>query len=462
LETELIITSQPSRRVRTKAGGVVLFALASIALLLSPAGCSSRVNLMPTPNVYAWGNYDPFDEVPQSLKNNRVEVMYVTDRLPADPAKDGVYYGIGRSRSAAFGVTELTIGKDVSWDELVKASRSGFRKEALELKITKTTELGRFEATPPRLVQVIHEDPTSRPTMEPGEVDPAARQANLDFNRELSTRLAVTPLKEVYIYVHGVANTFNDANMTIGELWHFLGRRGVPIAYTWPAGKSGVLRGYTYDRESSEFTIHHLKQLLKLIASNPDVQKINILSHSRGTDVATSALRELYLEVKNSGQTLGQTMKIGTIVLAAPDMDFDVVTQRLFTERLGQVMGHQSAIYICSQDKALGISNWLFSGGTRLGKLESKMFNPAEIEALRRSPKTQIIDAQIANAGAFGHDYFHSNPAVSSDLILLLRYQKEPGPENGRPLLVKENGFWSIDDKYPNLVRHPDAQAAGK
>jgi hypothetical protein len=90
------------------------------------------------------------------------------------------------------------------------------------------------------------------------------------------------------------------------------------------------------------------------------------------------------------------------------------------------------------------------------------MFNPAEIEALRRSPKTQIIDAQIANAGAFGHDYFHSNPAVSSDLILLLRYQKEPGPENGRPLLVKENGFWSIDDKYPNLVRHPDAQAAGK
>lgn len=458
----MIIISQPSKRVRTNAGGAVLFALASVALLLSPAGCSSRVNLMPTPNVYSWGNYDPFEEVPQSLKNNRVEVLYVTDRLPADPAKDGVYYGIGRSRSAAFGVTELTIGKDVSWDELVKASRSGFRKEALELKITKTTEMGRFAATPPRLVQVMPEGPTTRPTMQSVGDDPAEQETKLAFNRELSARLAVTPLKEVYIYVHGVANSFNDANMTMGELWHFLGRRGVPIAYTWPAGKTGLLRGYTYDRESSEFTVHHLKQTLKLIAANPDVEKINILSHSRGTDVTASAIRELYLEIKNSGQTLGQTMKFGTVIFAAPDMDFDVVTQRLFTERLGQVMGHQTAMYICSQDKALGISNWLFGGGTRLGKLESKMFTPAEIEALRSSPRTQVIDAQVANAGAFGHDYFHSNPAVSSDLILLLRYQKEPGPENGRPLIVKENGFWSIDDKYPNLVRHPDAQAAGK
>ena len=52
--------------------------------------------------------------------------------------------------------------------------------------------------------------------MEAVEDDPAALEANAAFNRELSARLAVTPLKEVYIYVHGVANSFNDANMTIG------------------------------------------------------------------------------------------------------------------------------------------------------------------------------------------------------------------------------------------------------
>ena len=37
--------------------------------------------------------------------------------------------------------------------------------------------------------------------------------------------------------------------LVIAELWHFLGRQGVPILYTWPAGFGG-LRGYTRDRES--------------------------------------------------------------------------------------------------------------------------------------------------------------------------------------------------------------------
>jgi hypothetical protein len=68
---------------------------------------------------------------------------------------------------------------------------------------------------------------------------------------------------------------------------------------------------------------------------------------------------------------------------------------------------------------------------------------------MRHSHVAQIIDARISNPGAFGHDYFHSNPAVSSDLILMMRYHLLPGAENGRPLRVTKNGFWTIDDDYP-------------
>jgi len=100
----------------------------------------------------------------------------------------------------------------------------------------------------------------------------------------------------------------------------------------------------------------------------------------------------------------------------------------------------------------LGISNWLFGGGMRLGKIRADTFSPEEMEALRRAKTVQIIDAQISNAGAFGHDYFHSNPAVSSDLILLMRYQLPPGADSGRPLGGTGNGFWSIDDHYPDAT----------
>ncbi len=446
----------PGMRQRT----ALLFTCIVLALL---GGCSTKVSLMPTPNLYAWGNFDPFENIPPSLQNNRVEVLYVTDRAPLNTTSDQVTYGYGRSRSAAFGISELTIGKDVSWEQLVKASRTKNRENDLELKVTRTTELGRFASTPPKLIEIVDPNSTTRPRMGVSSEEAASHQvAELAFNRELSARLAVTPLKEVYLFVHGFSNTFDDSIFTSGELWHFFGRRGVPIAYTWPAGSPGLLRGYTYDRESSEFTVYHLKQTLKLIAANPDVEKINIISHSRGTDVAASAIRELYLEVKDSGKSIRETMKFGTVVLAAPDMDFDVVAQRLMTERLGQLVGDHTVIYVCSEDKALAVSNWLFGGANRFGKLQSTMFSPAEIELMRKSNTSQIIDAQLANAGAFGHDYFHSNPAVSSDLILLMRYHLNPGAENARPLRVKQNGFWSIDEDYPGPPRNLDAQTSGK
>ena len=42
-----------------------------------------------------------------------------------------------------------------------------------------------------------------------------------------------------------------------------------------------------------------------------------------------------------------------------------------------------------------------------------------------------------------------ANPAVSSDLMLLMRYALPPGAEYGRPLEVSEAGLWVVHDGYP-------------
>jgi esterase/lipase superfamily enzyme len=212
-----------------------------------------------------------------------------------------------------------------------------------------------------------------------------------------------------------------------------------------------LLQGYTYDRESSEFTVYHLKQVIRLIASCPDVKKLHIICHSRGTDTTLNALRELHMEIHGSHRSTGQVLKLGTVVMAAPDIDMDVVVQKLTSARLGRVPEH-FAIYVCARDNALGISNWLFSGIRRLGQLNADLFTPEELAMLRASNKMQIIDARVSDPGDFGHDYFHSNPAVSSDLILLLRYDLAPGPQNGRPLRIERKGFWEVDDNYPGNV----------
>jgi esterase/lipase superfamily enzyme len=221
-----------------------------------------------------------------------------------------------------------------------------------------------------------------------------------------------------------------------------------------------LLRGYNYDRESSEFTVYHLKQTLKLIGSCPEVKKVHIIGHSRGTDVVSSALRELHLEIGGTQGDMKATrsaLKLGTVVLAAPDIDLDVTIQRMATARIGNVP-ERSVIYVQADDKALGMANWLFSGVTRLGEVKSDMFSPEEIHALRERQSPQIINAHVSDTGAFGHDYFHSNPAVSSDLILLMRYQFQPGADFGRPLGVNKNGFWLIEDGYPGAQKAPEAK----
>jgi esterase/lipase superfamily enzyme len=436
-----------------------------LVLITASSGCQSSPQLMPTPNLYAWGDFDPYADVPPQLQNNCVEVLYMTDRSPQGDSQHTMAYGFGRSRAVAVGVSVVQFGNDVSWPELVQASRSLKRSVKLDVTVPKTTEIVRFPVTPRKLVQV--ENPTTSPTSAPARVmlgdekDAEELAAEDAVRRGLSARMALTPVKEVYLFVHGYNNDFQESVQTIAQLWHFLGRQGVPIAYSWPAGSKGLLRGYTYDRESSEFTVFHLKQMLRIIASCPDVRKINIICHSRGTDVVINSLRELHLEITGSGRSTREVLKLGTLVMAAPDVDLDVVIQKFSTVRLGQVP-ERFVVYVCSQDKALGLANWLFGGGGRFGQLKANLFTPAELETMRNSSTIQIVDAQISNPGSFGHDYFHSNPAVSSDLILLLRYHRSPGADTGRPLRITPHGFWAIDDSYPRPSDTAPVQIAGK
>jgi esterase/lipase superfamily enzyme len=291
---------------------------------------------------------------------------------------------------------------------------------------------------------------SAQPTTTSADVDAAYELSE----NELSARLAKSRVKDVYVYVHGVQNSFADSVLTIAEIYHFLGRQGVAIAYSWPAGGRGLLRGYNYDYNSSEFTVYHLKQMLRKIAANPDVNKIHILAHSRGTDALLSAVRELHLEISGGGRSTREVLKLGSVVLAAPDLDVDVVIQRAATARVGLVP-ERATIYICDKDSALGLSRFLF-GSMRLGKLKPEIFTPEELKALRGSRNLAVVDARVEKPGSMGHSYFYQNPAVSSDLILLMRYHLAPGAEHGRPLNATDNGFWSIDDSYGRNLDLPD------
>ena len=422
-----------------------LYALGLLLAVGLLAGCPGP-HLMPTPNVYVQAPSNPFADVAPSLRTNTVDVLYATDRQPV-PRDDGTLaYGSGRSFSLAVGSCVVAIGQDVAWDTLVQQSRQAERSQALPLRIRALTEQVRFLATP--MPFVLH---NGLPTVAPA-VQEAYEHAAEQVRQDLRQRLTLTARKAAYVYIHGYNNTFDDGVLVIAELWHFLGRQGVPILYTWPAGSGGGLRGYTHDRESGEFTIFHLKQFVRLLAATPELEELHLIAHSRGTDVLTSALRELYIETHAAGKDFRTVYRIKNVVLAAADLDLEVVSQRLAAEYVG-LGTERTTIYVSDVDRAIGFANLLFMSFRRIGQLRPEDLTDEQRQHLERVARTQLIDARVPT-GFLGHAYFYRHPAVSADLVLVLRDQLEPGSP-GRPLHKRGANFWQITPEYPGVPGTP-------
>ncbi len=425
---------------------VVIFILAAGAMVLA-GGCVGPAlmpTLMPTPNLYAHTPDNPFPDVPPAFRTSTVDVVYVTDREPEGDPNQDPQYGSRRSKSLAFGMTLVKMGKDVPWNDLVTASRSTERQVSLPMSTVETRELGRFPPVPTREVERDGQFVES-----PESVD-ARLAAEAQFKALVAERLGLTPKKEVYVFIHGIGSNFSEPMFIMAGIWHFMGRSGIPVAYTWPAGGGdSPLQSYNYDRESSEFTVFHLKQFLRLLASCPGVEKIHILAHSSGTNTALTALRELAIEVRASGGDAREALKIGCFVLAAADIDLEVSTQRVSAERIMRVP-EQMVLYVSPTDTNLSIAEWLFGSKQRLGQSqEAGDLTQRRTELLQHLPGIQFIEVRMAGALSGSHDYFYSHPAVSSDLILLLRDNRRPGAENGRPLVSEPGGLWRIDEDYP-------------
>jgi esterase/lipase superfamily enzyme len=429
----------------------------ALAALLSLAGCATTTHpMMPTPALYTGPQAKPlFTDVPTVVRTPSLELLYITDRAPAQNPNEQLPYTSERSRSEAFGVTTVLFGEGMTWDALVKQSLQVERKPTLDLNLGPTREIGRYPAIPYPLAA------TSTGVMRAPSVLAAHDAAERALQAEVARLLATSPRKELVLFVHGVANTFEDAAVTMGELCHFLGREFICAIFSWPAGgKRGALFGYQVDYESSLFAAEHMRKTIRAIAGTPGLQKIHLLAHSRGTDVLITAVSDLGVEAYSQRDDIAQRYKIGNVVLLAPDIDIDVAIAKVFKLSsdpgapygsapnpqavFGGGSGVRLTLYVSPNDKALATSGWLFGSIFRLGRLDRAAITPEQVEHVRLLGSVDVIQFQ-GKADLFGHSYFVSNPGVSSDLIALLRYGLGPN-DPGRSLEEIEKPFWRIPE----------------
>ena len=358
-------------------------------------------------------------------------VYYVTDRTARGMGGAVSTYGHGRSASMAFGEAALRFDKlAVDFD-----SRS--------IRVREVTEHVRFPATPLPFTRNGDQIVTNRTALAGYE---AATRA---FQARVAQALRASGQDEVVVFVHGYNNDFDDALTTISNIWQATGRSAVPIAYTWPADNPGLF-GYFKDRESGEFSIFHLKETLRLLADVPGLKSIQLIAHSRGTDVATSALREMIIAARAAGMNPRQVLKIDNLVLAAPDLDFDVVRQRLIAERFAPAF-ECITVYMNPNDGALGFAQTVNSG-TRFGRLSFEDLGMSERDILNQAGNVYFVDVSGVVAPR-GHSYFRENPVVLSDIVTLFRTGAPPGgPE--RNLSHIASNFWMLE-QFPDITFVP-------
>ncbi|MEP3631001.1 MAG: alpha/beta hydrolase [Hyphomicrobiales bacterium] len=361
----------------------------------------------------------------------------MTDRAPVHE-NGKLSYNEERSNSTVFGASKVSFGKNQNWQALSAASGAIKRTQKLPLNVLENREILRFDETPTAFKVV-----NGKPVRNPDAVASYNRKRSL-FQAQIREQMRIANKNEVVIFVHGFNNSFEDAVYSIADIWHFSGRRGVPIAYTWPAGAGGAF-GYFKDRESGEFTVFHLKEFISQLSQIPELEKIHIIAHSRGTDVTTTALRELIIAVRAQNKNPKDVLKIENLVMAAPDLDFSVVRQRLIAEGFGASFG-QITVYVNPGDTALGLAQALLTG-ERLGKLTQDKLQPAEQKIFAELKTVNLVNVEGVK-GLTGHAYYRTNRNVLSDISAIIREGSLPGTPS-RPLTRIEGNFWNMPLEYP-------------
>ena len=413
-----------------------------VVLIIVITGCAAdqpyQIDLMPAPDIFSAIGWQPFSDTSPAKDGSTIEILFATDRTPAEEEDKETYYQNERGYVLRLGKGEVNLGQgEYTWEEMKRVSLLKNRTENLPLQVIGAEEYGILHTTvtefdPPELQGLISEQP-------------AKRYASL-----INDKLDRSNKKDIYIYVHGYKVNFENPVLVSSELWHFLGYEGVFIAYAWPSTPS--VWAYASDAETAAVSSRNLRLFVQYLAEKTTALNIHIIGYSMGTRLVADALNELALI--NSGKELKnvrEQLRMGHVVLVGSDID-EGIFANMFLNGILNIVGGIS-VYVSAGDKALGLSEWLFDR-ERLGQFaRDREIEENTANLLLRYPNLNFIDVTEAEGAMTGngHAYFRKSPWASSDILVTLMYDLPPG-ERG---LVRSNGnpIWTFPSDYVQKLR---------
>lgn len=226
--------------------------------------------------------------------------------------------------------------------------------------------------------------------------DPLTQQEAI---RRFDKRVAATPKRQALVFVHGYNTLFAEAVYRFAQIVHDSGTNALPVLFTWPS--RGRLIDYGYDHESASFSRDALESVLRALARDPAVGEISILAHSMGNWATLEALRQMAIRDK------GLPRKLRNVMLAAPDVDFDV-----FTRQIAEIGERRAlfSLFVSRNDEALAASRRVWGDKVRLGGIDPDVEPYRTLLAERRIFVVDLAD--VASSDPLGHGTFAQSPEV--------------------------------------------------
>lgn len=308
-----------------------------------------------------------------------VRVFYGTNRAPSGDAKPAAYYGKARG-DLQYGYLDVTI--------------PAIHKEA-QLE------------TQPRWADYILDVTQSRSRyVLLDQVKPLAKD---DFIRALRRQIQTSPSRDVFIFVHGFNNTFEDAARRAAQLAYDLDFDGTPILYSWPS--QGSATAYAVDEAAVGISGRKMAEFLANVVALSGAERIHILAHSMGNRALIEAL-QTYLAQRAPED---RRHLFGQIVFTAPDVDRDY-----FMDVIEPLRGAADRVTLYASDNDYALrSSQLLHGAPRAGTAG---------QVIVRLPGLDSIDMSAVPADMLGHAYFAANAGAIFDIFRLL-WRGDPPPQ---------------------------------
>jgi esterase/lipase superfamily enzyme len=340
-----------------------------------------------------------------------------------------VYYGTNRAPSG-----------DTKPAEFYSKERGELQYGYLDVTIPQVHQEAELETQPRWLEYTLSTDKAS---MRAHYVllDKVAPLPKDEFVRSLRQQINDTKSKDVFIFVHGFNNSFEDSARRVAQLAYDLDFDGTPMLYSWPSQASPT--AYAVDEAAVGISGRRMADFLETVVAQSGAEHIHLIAHSMGNRALIEAL-QTYLARRapeNRQHIFGQ------VVFTAPDVDRDY-----FTDAIQALSGSSDRItlYASDNDYALRSSQFIH-GAPRAGTAGDVIVKLAGLDS---------IDMSAVPADALGHSYFAANSGAIFDMFRLL-WRGEPPPQRCGMSNRKASGTLTVWSFNSDACKGDDMLEAG-